>query len=89
MGVAAYALPVDRRSEWLEELERILDQWDGLSIAARAAVIAVLESFLGDGETPELESIRARVLLARVKPGRSGSGALARRLGVGSVALGV
>jgi hypothetical protein len=82
MGVAAYALPVVRRSEWLEELERILDLWDGLSMAARDAVVAVLESFLGDDETTDLESIRARVLLARIKPENSGSGALARRLDV-------
>jgi hypothetical protein len=82
MGVAAYALPVDRRSDWLEELERILDRWDGLSTAARDAVVAVLEAVLGDGDISDGESVRARVLLARIKPGTTRSGALARRLSV-------
>lgn len=89
MSVAAYAVPVDRRGEWLEELERILDHWDDLSVGAQDAVTASVESFLGDRETPEMDCVRARVLLARVKPGNSRSGALACRLGVGPLALDV
>jgi hypothetical protein len=64
MSAAAYTLPVDRQSDWLAELERILDRWDGMSPGARDAVNTVVESLLSDPESSVTEVLLARALLA-------------------------
>jgi hypothetical protein len=63
MSAAALTLPVDRQSDWLAELERILNRWDGMPSAARDAVGTVVESLLDDPESSETEVAFARALL--------------------------
>ena len=65
MGAAAYTLPVDRQSDWLVELERILEDWDAISIAARNAVALVVESLLEDPGNSETDIAHAYALLAQ------------------------
>jgi hypothetical protein len=67
MAAAAYTLPVDRQSDWLVELERIVDDWDALPNAARVAVGRVLESVLADPASSAAEATQAHVLLARAR----------------------
>jgi hypothetical protein len=67
MGAAAYTLPVDRQSDWLMELERILEDWDAISIAARDAVVLVVESLLEDPGNSESDMAQALTLLAQRK----------------------
>ncbi len=64
MSAAAYSLPVDRQADWLEELKRIVDQWDALSDGAHDAVAAVVESLANDPESSESDRAHARALLA-------------------------
>jgi hypothetical protein len=64
MGAAAYTLPVDRQSDWLVELERILDDWDAISNAARHAVALVVGSLLEDPGNSETDIAHAHALLA-------------------------
>jgi hypothetical protein len=64
MSAAALTLPVDRQGDWLAELERILNRWDGMSTAARHAVGTVVESLLDDPESSETEIALARALLS-------------------------
>jgi hypothetical protein len=70
MAAAAYTLPVDRQSDWLVELERILDGWDTLSGAAREAVFAVVESLLGEPGCVPAEYFAAHELFAHGGRGR-------------------
>ncbi len=65
MSAAAYSSPCDRMSDWLEELERTLKAFDGLSCAAQDAVKAVIESFVHDPDTSGAEIARLSVLLER------------------------
>jgi len=65
MGAAAYTLPVDRQSDWLVELERIMEDWDAISIAARDAVALVVESLLEDPGNSETDIAHAHALLAQ------------------------
>jgi hypothetical protein len=64
MSAAAYSSPVDRRSDWLEELERTLKAFDALSSAAQDAVNAVVESFVHDPATSQAEISHLNALLA-------------------------
>jgi hypothetical protein len=64
MAAAAYTLPVDRQSDWLVELERILEGWDAIPIAARDAVALVVESLIEDSDSSVDDVLHARALLA-------------------------
>lgn len=70
MGAAAHTLPVDRQSDWLVELERILDDWNAISIAAQDAVCLVVESLLEDPGNSEADVAQAVALLAHLKRAR-------------------
>ena len=59
----AYSSPVDRMSDWLEELERTLTAFDALPRAAQDAVNSVVESFVQDPETSQAEISRLNALL--------------------------
>jgi hypothetical protein len=65
MGAAGYTLPADRQSDWLVELERIVDDWGAIPDAARVAVGRVLESVLVDPASSVADVTHAQVLLAR------------------------
>lgn len=67
MSTAAYALPVEDRGEWLDELDRILDSWGSFSHVPQESVIAVVESFLDDPETSPTDAATAWRLLARMR----------------------
>ncbi len=67
MGAAAHTLPVDRQSDWLVELERIVDQWDAISVAAQDAVYLVVESLLEDPGNSQADIAQALALVARHK----------------------
>jgi hypothetical protein len=62
---AACAFPVDRQTEWREELERMLADWNGLPAAARAAVRTVVESVLSEPDISTAEAALVQELLAR------------------------
>ena len=64
MYAAAYSSPCDRMSDWLEELERTLQAFDGLPRAAQDAVNVVVEAFLADRETSPAEISHLNALLA-------------------------
>jgi hypothetical protein len=64
MTAAVYVLPADRMSDWLEELERILKEFDALPSAAQDAVNAVVESLVHDPNTPGAEIAHLNALLA-------------------------
>lgn len=70
MGAAAHTLPVDRQSDWLVELERILDEWDAISVAAQDAVYLVVESLLEDPDNSQADIAQALALVARHKRAR-------------------
>ena len=70
MGAAAHTLPVDRQSDWLVELERILDEWDAISLAAQDAVNLVVESLLEDPGNSQADIAQALALVARHKRAR-------------------
>jgi hypothetical protein len=70
MGAAAHTLPVDRQSDWLVELERILDDWDAISLAAQDAVYLVVESLLDDPGNSQADIAQALALVARHKRAR-------------------
>jgi len=70
MGAAAHTLPVDRQSDWLVELERILDEWDAISVAAQDAVYLVVESLLEDPSNSQADIAQALALVARHKRAR-------------------
>ena len=70
MGAAAHTLPVDRQSDWLVELERILDEWDAISLAAQDAVYLVVESLLEDPGNSQADIAQALALVARHKRAR-------------------
>jgi hypothetical protein len=70
MGAAAHTLPVDRQSDWLVELERILDEWDAISVAAQDAVYLVVESLLEDPGNSQADIAQALALVARHKRAR-------------------
>ena len=70
MGAAAHTLPVDRQSDWLVELERILDEWDAISVAAQEAVYLVVESLLEDPGNSQADVAQALALVARHKRAR-------------------
>lgn len=67
MGAAAYTLPVDRQSDWLIELERILDHWETIPCAARNAVAQVVESLLADPSSSATDTAYAHALIAQVQ----------------------
>ena len=67
MGAAAHTLPVDRQSDWLVELERIVDDWDAISVAAQDAVYLVVESLLEDPGNSQADIAQALALVARHK----------------------
>jgi hypothetical protein len=64
---AAYALPVDRETEWRGELERILVDWNALPAAARAAVRTVIVSVLSEPDVSAPEAPFVHDLLARLR----------------------
>ena len=70
MGAAAHTLPVDRQSDWLVELERILDEWDAISVAAQDAVCLVVDSLLEDAGNSQADIAQALALVARHKRAR-------------------
>jgi hypothetical protein len=70
MGAAAHTLPVDRQSDWLVELERILDEWDAISVAAQDAVCLVVDSLLEDAGNSQADIAQALALVARRKRAR-------------------
>lgn len=70
MGAAAHTLPVDRQSDWLVELERILDDWDAISVAAQDAVYLVVDSLLEDPGNSQADIVQALALVARHKRAR-------------------
>jgi hypothetical protein len=70
MGAAAHTLPVDRQSDWLVELERIVDDWDAISVAAQDAVYLVVESLLEDPGNSQADIAQALALVARHKRAR-------------------
>jgi hypothetical protein len=70
MGAAAYTLPVDRQSDWLVELERILDEWDAIPVAAQDAVYLVVESLLDAPGNSQADIAQALALVARHKRAR-------------------
>jgi len=70
MGAAAHTLPVDRQSDWLVELERVLDDWDAIPVAAQDAVYLVVESLLDDPSNSDTDVAHALALVARHKRAR-------------------
>lgn len=64
MAAAAYTPSVERTSDWLEELERILKGFDAIPSAARDAVRSVVESLVHDPDTTDAEIGYASALLA-------------------------
>jgi hypothetical protein len=70
MGAAAHTLPVDRQSDWLVELERVLDDWDAIPVAAQDAVYVVVQSLLDDAGNSEADVAQALALVARHKRAR-------------------
>lgn len=62
---AACAFPVDREIEWRAELDRILDDWSDIPVAARAAVRTVVESLLSEPDVSAAQAALVRDLLAR------------------------
>ncbi len=64
MSAAAQAVPVDRISDWLEELERIMQAFDTLPSAAQDAVNSVIESLARDTNTSDAEIAHLNALLA-------------------------
>jgi hypothetical protein len=69
MSAAAHSFPVDRMSEWLEELERVMKAFDALPSAAQAAVKSVVESLVRDPDTSDVEIAHLNALLALRRPG--------------------
>ena len=65
----ACAFPVDRISDWLEELEQTLQGFDALPIAAQHAVRSVVDSIAHDPVTSDAEIARLDGLLAAYRPG--------------------
>ena len=70
MSAAAHTLPVDRQSDWLVELERVLDDWDAIPVAAQDAVSVVVESLLDDPGNSDADIAQALALVARLKRAR-------------------
>ena len=68
MSPAAHVVPVDRMSDWLEELERIMKAFDALPSAAQEAVNSVVESLALDPNTSDAEIAQLNALLALHKP---------------------
>ena len=68
MSAAAYSPPADRTSDWLEELERILKEFDALPSHAQDAVSSVINSLLHDPDTSDVEITHLNALLARHRP---------------------
>ena len=68
MDVAAHTFLVDRQCDWLEELERILERFDTMSSAAQNALSSVIDSFLHDPDTTDVEIVHVDALLASRKP---------------------
>ena len=64
MSAAAHVLPADRMSDWLEELERILKEFDALPSAAQDAVNSVVDSLVHDPNTRDAEIAHLNALLA-------------------------
>lgn len=78
MSAAAYSSPFDRMSDWLEELERILNGFDALPSAAQDAVRSVVESIARDPDTGDAEIRHLDALLAPYRS-RSDDGRQQRR----------
>ena len=70
MSAAAHTLPVDRQGDWLVELERVLDDWDAIPVAAQDAVYVVVESLLDDPGNSDTDIAHALALLPRHKRAR-------------------
>jgi hypothetical protein len=68
MSAAAYSPPADRTSDWLEELERILKEFDALPNHAQDAVSSVVNSLLHDPDTSDSEITHLNALIARHRP---------------------
>ena len=68
MTAAAYSSPVDRVSDWLEELERVLKEFDALPTAAQDAVSSLVHSLLHDPDTSEAEVTHLNALIAQHRP---------------------
>ena len=67
MSTAADTLSVEDRSEWLDELDRILECWGSFSHVPQESVIAVVQTFLDDPETSPTDAATAWRLLARMR----------------------
>ena len=65
----ACVFPVDRISDWLEELERTLQGFDPLPIAAQHAVRSTVDSIARDPATSDAEIAQLNLLLAAYRPG--------------------
>ena len=61
--------PVDRISDWLQELEHTLQGFDALPIAAQHAVRSAVDSIAHDPLTSNAERARLDGLLAAYRPG--------------------
>jgi hypothetical protein len=82
MSAAAYSSPVDRMSDWLEELGRTLKAFDALPSAAQDAVKVVVESFVNDPETSQAEISHVSALLALHGMAQSEAGRHQRRASI-------
>ena len=60
---AALIVPVDRETEWREELARILAAWTAMPTAARAAVRAVVTSLLSEPDISTAEAALVHELI--------------------------
>ena len=69
MSAAAHSFPVDRTSDWLDELDRILNGFDALPSAAQDAVNAVVESLVRDPDISDAEIAHLNALLALRRSG--------------------
>jgi hypothetical protein len=64
VSTAAQLLHGQSESEWVEELEHLVDHVEDLSLNARAALRATVEAFLRESDTPD--NGRAERLLNRL-----------------------
>jgi hypothetical protein len=78
MTAVACSPPVDRMSDWLDEVERISKGFDALPSAAQHAVSSVVDSLLHDPNTSDSEIAHLNALIAQHMP-RSNNGRQQRR----------
>ena len=68
MSTVVHALEIDRRIDWLSELDAIFADWDKVPEAARTAIGTVVRSLLEDPTLPASDAARATALMARRVP---------------------